>query len=132
MLIVEEGRSSLSIIQQMLSGFGAKRLMRVGEVETVLAVMDREQVDLLVCDGDLGGGEGLALVRRIRRTAVGDNRYVPARGLSGQCHICRQAGFRHAVALSSGFALTSNSHLQGKRCARPTYRRGRDRPSLSG
>lgn len=88
-LIVEGGRSSLSVAHLILSGFGAKRLLRVGEVEAALEVVDREPVDLLVCDGDLGGGEVLALVRRIRRTAAGDNRYVPVILTSGHCPLAK-------------------------------------------
>ena len=64
-LIVDDSRITLDIIQFALSSEGYKVLTALGGLEA-LEIMDREAVDLTMIDINMPGMDGYTLIRKIR------------------------------------------------------------------
>ena len=85
-LLVEPAARGSSIGSQILQSFGVQTVTRRDEVDDALQYLSQRRVDLIVCDGDLPDEDGLAFVRKLRRTrGSGDAKYVPTILLTGHC-----------------------------------------------
>jgi DNA-binding response OmpR family regulator len=74
-LLLEPSQMGMSIIVQILTGFGAKVLHRCENVAEAEAAVQRTELDLVVADAM--GGEGYDFVNWLRRSGVDPNCYAP-------------------------------------------------------
>ena len=76
-LILEESNMGMSILVQILTGFGAKVLHRAENVEEAQGLVAKVELDLVVADALGPTGEGYDFVRWLRRSRIEPNCYVP-------------------------------------------------------
>lgn len=76
-LIADPSPYVCKLINGMLRGFGAGKLMAVKDAAEVLGTLEKNRIDVLLCDAGLPPDGGLALTRTIRRSAGNENRAIP-------------------------------------------------------
>jgi len=76
-LIADAGSYTRRIVYGMLRGFGANRILEVGDAGGVLAALTHQKVDILICDAKLPPHDGLAVTYAIRRNSDNENRTLP-------------------------------------------------------
>jgi two-component system chemotaxis response regulator CheY len=76
-LIADGNAYQRRIIQGMLRGFGANKLLEVDQSVEVLHALSEQKVDILLCDEKLAPHGALALTRAIRRKKDSQNRTMP-------------------------------------------------------
>ncbi len=76
-LIADAGSYSRRIVYGMLRGFGANRILEVGDAGGVLAALTHQKIDILICDAKLPPHDGLAVTYAIRRNSDNENRTLP-------------------------------------------------------
>ena len=76
-LLLDPTPLGMSILVQIVTGFGARTLFRCATAEEAREVLQREQIDLALIDAIAPGGEGYELVEWLRRSAPELNRYTP-------------------------------------------------------
>lgn len=67
-LLVEDNPEMREIVRTLLASWGATQLATATSVESALELLAREAFDLAIVDQRLGDGDGLDLVRRLRRS----------------------------------------------------------------
>lgn len=95
-LLVEDDVDARELIELSLLCEGAS-VITAGTADEARARLDGTVVDVIVSDLQLGGEDGLALMRSVRERADG-NREVPAIAMTGFA-----GSDAHAEALSAGF-----------------------------
>ena len=76
-LILEENPLGMSILVQILTGFGAKAIRRCGSVELAQQAVQNGQLDLMIVDSLGPSGAGYEFVRWLRRSGIQPNCYTP-------------------------------------------------------
>ena len=76
-LIADAGSYTRRIVYGMLRGFGANRILEVGDAGGLLAALTHQKVDILICDAKLPPHDGLAVTYAIRRNSDNENRTLP-------------------------------------------------------
>jgi CheY-like chemotaxis protein len=76
-LIADAGSYTRRIVYGMLRGFGANRILEVGDASGVLAALTHQKIDILICDAKLPPHDGLAVTYAIRRNSDNENRTLP-------------------------------------------------------
>jgi DNA-binding response OmpR family regulator len=79
-LLVEDNREMGAIVRAVLASWGCTQVRTAETVAQAVARLDEEGFDLLIVDRKLPDGDGLALVRRIRRSHFA---FVPVLVLTG-------------------------------------------------
>jgi signal transduction histidine kinase/CheY-like chemotaxis protein len=96
-LLVDDADDTLEVLQQILQHSGA-RIMAATSAGTALALLEREQPDVIVSDIGMPDVDGFELMRRIRRRSAGAGGAIPAIALTA---FTRQDD--RAKALQAGF-----------------------------
>jgi NO-binding membrane sensor protein with MHYT domain/CheY-like chemotaxis protein/nitrogen-specific signal transduction histidine kinase len=96
-LLVDDADDTLEVLQQILQHSGA-RIMAASSAGTALALLEREQPDVIVSDIGMPDVDGFELMRRIRRRSAGAGGAIPAIALTA---FTRQDD--RAKALQAGF-----------------------------
>src|SRR5678815_2277555 len=76
-LLLDETSLGMSILVQIVTGFGAKHLHRCNTVEQAREVSLLNEVDLAIVDSLMTTGEGYDFVSWLRREAPEPNRFAP-------------------------------------------------------
>jgi len=76
-LLLEETPLGMSILVQILTGFGAKTLHRCESVEEAEATVQKVELDLMVVDALGPSGAGYDFVSWLRRSGIQPNCYAP-------------------------------------------------------
>ncbi len=76
-LLLEETSLGMSILVQILNGFGARKIHRCDTVEKAEKVVQETDLDLLIIDAMGRSGAGYDFVRWLRRSGIRPNFYVP-------------------------------------------------------
>jgi DNA-binding response OmpR family regulator len=76
-LLLEETSLGMSILVQILNGFGARKIHRCDTVEKAEKVVQETDLDLLIIDAMGRSGAGYDFVRWLRRSGLRPNCYVP-------------------------------------------------------
>jgi CheY-like chemotaxis protein len=76
-LVLEPTPLGMSIVAQILSGFGGRHLYRCSTVGEAKQVLGQSEVHLVIADSISQSGEGYELVEWLRKEAPEPNRYVP-------------------------------------------------------
>lgn len=76
-LLLEETPLGMSILVQILTGFGAKTLHRCESVEEAEATVQKVELDLMVVDALGPTGAGYDFVSWLRRSGIQPNCYAP-------------------------------------------------------
>ena len=76
-LVLDESGMGMSILVQILTGFGVKTLHRCEQVGAAKEAVARVDVDLIVCDAMGASGEGYDFVEWLRRSRIEPNCYAP-------------------------------------------------------
>lgn len=77
-ILVADPSSYVRMISHgMLRGFGANKILEVGQTTSLLQTLSAQKVDILLCDARLPPHGGLVLTRTIRRNAGNINRTMP-------------------------------------------------------
>lgn len=103
-ILIADGNSyQRRIIQGMLRGFGANKLLEVDQSVDVLQVLTDQKIDILLCDEGLPPHGGLALTRAIRRKKDSQNRTMPILVMTGDARetkvkLARDAGVNMVIA----------------------------------
>ncbi len=78
LILVADPNSYLRrVINGMLRGFGANKVMEVDSATGLFQALTSQKVDILLCDMRLPPHGGLKLTRTIRRNADNENRTMP-------------------------------------------------------
>jgi signal transduction histidine kinase/CheY-like chemotaxis protein len=80
-LLVDDADDTLDVLQQILQHSGATT-MAASNAGTALALLEREQPDVIVSDIGMPDIDGFELMRRIRRRAAGAGGAIPAIALT--------------------------------------------------
>jgi two-component system, chemotaxis family, chemotaxis protein CheY len=76
-LIADQNSYVRRIINGMLRGFGANKVMEVEQSMGLFHALSGQKIDILLCDTRLPPHGGLILTRTIRRNAENENRTLP-------------------------------------------------------
>jgi NO-binding membrane sensor protein with MHYT domain/CheY-like chemotaxis protein len=125
-LLVDDAEDTLDVLQQILQHSGAT-IMAANSAGTALALLEREQPDVIVSDIGMPEIDGFELMRRIRRRSAGAGGAVPAIALTA---FTRQddrnkamlAGFTDYLAkpVEPGALVAHIAQAVGQRGARET------------
>mgnify|MGYP001293289817 FL=1 len=80
-LVLEDSGMGMSILVQILTGFGAKSLHRCETVTEAKDVITKAEVDLIICDAM--GGEAYDFIKWLRASRIEPNRYAPVLLIAG-------------------------------------------------
>jgi signal transduction histidine kinase/CheY-like chemotaxis protein len=80
-LLVDDADDTLDVLQQILQHSGAT-IMAASSAGTALALLEREQPDVIVSDIGMPDVDGFELMRRIRRRTAGAGGAIPAIALT--------------------------------------------------
>ena len=86
-LLLDPTPLGMSILVQLVTGFGARTLYRCATAAEAREVLQNEQVDIAVIDAFSPSGEGYELVEWLRRSAPELNRYTPVLLTEGHTRI---------------------------------------------
>jgi CheY-like chemotaxis protein len=76
-LLLDPTPLGMSILVQIVTGFGARTLYRCATAAEAREVLQRETIDIALIDAFSPSGEGYDLVEWLRRSAPELNRYTP-------------------------------------------------------
>jgi CheY-like chemotaxis protein len=76
-LLIEDPQPGAEILSQVFFGYGVRNPVRCVSTDEAMARLEEEPFELIVCDGDLPGGQAYDFVMRLRRSALEPNRYCP-------------------------------------------------------
>ena len=85
-VIADPNSYTRRIIQGMLRGFGANKLLEVGQSSDLLQTLIGQKIDVLICDILLPPHGGLSLTRAIRRKKDNENRTLPILMMTSDPH----------------------------------------------
>jgi CheY-like chemotaxis protein len=94
LLVVDDERDVLELLQELLAMFGATVAV-AGSADDAFSRIEQHVPDVLISDIQMPGGSGLELMRRVRELPPERGGCVPAIALSGasQSGQTRDAGF---------------------------------------
>jgi CheY-like chemotaxis protein len=94
LLVVDDERDVLELLQELLAMFGATVAV-AGSADDAFSCIEQHVPDVLISDIQMPGGSGLDLMRRVRELPPERGGLVPAIALSGasQAGQTRDAGF---------------------------------------
>jgi signal transduction histidine kinase/ActR/RegA family two-component response regulator len=125
-LLVDDAEDTLDVLQQILQHSGAT-IMAANSAGTALALLEREQPDVIVSDIGMPEVDGFELMRRIRRRSAGAGGAVPAIALTAftrqdDRNKAMQAGFTDYLAkpVEPGALVAHIAQAVGQRGARET------------
>ena len=82
-LLLEESPMGMSILVQILIGFGARTLHRCETVAEAKDAIAKIEVDLIICDSMGAGGEGYDFIEWLRRSRIEPNCFAPVLLIAG-------------------------------------------------
>jgi CheY-like chemotaxis protein len=83
-LVVDDNRQAMEIVKSILTGVGAHDIAQATTAHDAFHQMQQAVFDLVVLDQNLGkGGEGIDLVRRIRKDPTSPSPFVPIIMITG-------------------------------------------------
>lgn len=85
-LVVDRSTHSSDVIVQILSGFGAHKVLRAQTAKRAEEILGMNAVDLMLIDPELEEEDGFEFISEIRRSRT-DNRFVPIILVSGHAKI---------------------------------------------
>jgi signal transduction histidine kinase/CheY-like chemotaxis protein len=125
-LLVDDADDTLDVLEQILRHSGAT-IMAASSAGTALALLEREQPDVIVSDIGMPDIDGFELMRRIRRRAAGAGGSIPAIALTAftrqdDRHKAMQAGFNDYLAkpVEPGSLVAHIAQAVGQRGAAET------------
>lgn len=77
--LLDPGGPGMEVLNQILLGFGATRLLRASSFEEGQTLVQAQPLDLIICDAVLrpGDADGYDFVRWLRRSNLDPNRFCP-------------------------------------------------------
>lgn len=101
-VVVDDDRRIATLVRSVLLGLGFQHVELLHNGQDAIAHLDRQQVDLVICDWQMEPVSGIDLVQYMRRENQTHNRVVPVVMLSGnsekpQVEIARDAGVTEYV-----------------------------------
>lgn len=125
-LLVDDVDDTLEVLQQILQHTGAT-IMAASSAGKALALLEREQPDVIVSDIGMPDVDGFELIRRIRRRSAGAGGAIPAIALTAftrqdDRQKATQAGFNDYLAkpVEPGSLVTHIAQVMGQRGQRET------------
>jgi DNA-binding response OmpR family regulator len=97
-LLLERGQHNLDILGQIVKGFGAGNLQRCLSIQEAKDLLVRKPVDLVIAEPELGGEDGLELVRWLRSSPLEPNRFTSVALIMGHTSVGRVAQARDCGA----------------------------------
>lgn len=82
-IVVEDHIPTQVVIQTALQHSGFAQVDVVGNIADAVELLRENQFDVLICDVNLGTGNGLALVKAVRQNRKFTNQYMPIFMLTG-------------------------------------------------
>ena len=74
-LLLEESSMGMSILVQILTGFGARMLHRADSLEAAQAIVHKVELDIVIADA--ASGQGYEFIEWLRHSRIEPNCYVP-------------------------------------------------------
>jgi signal transduction histidine kinase/ActR/RegA family two-component response regulator len=125
-LLVDDATDTLDVLQQILQHSGAT-IMAASSAGKALAMLEREQPDVIVSDIGMPEVDGFELIRRIRRRSAGAGGAIPAIALTAftrqdDRQKAMQAGFNDYLAkpVEPGSLVAHIAQVVGQRGHRET------------
>ncbi len=102
-LVIDDGRESMSILVQILAGFGVKTLHRCRTDAAARELVSGHEIDLIVANANSQTSDCYEFVRWLRRSKLHPNAMSPVILVSGHCrvsdvHRARDCGADFTVA----------------------------------
>ena len=82
-LLLEDPQPGAEILSQVFFGYGVRNPVRSTSPSEAMMRLEEGPYELIVCDGDLPGGQAYDFVMHLRRSNLEPNRYCPVMLLSG-------------------------------------------------
>ena len=76
-MVVDDSPFSLELTMQSLLGFGIQTRWPCHSAPEAMEILKEHNIDLLVCDVEMPGMDGLELVHWLRRSGLDPNAFVP-------------------------------------------------------
>jgi CheY-like chemotaxis protein len=125
-LLVDDVPDTIDVLKQILQLSGAS-IMAASNAGTALALLEREQPDVIVSDIGMPDIDGFELIRRIRRRSASAGGAIPAIALTAFTRQddrakALQAGFNDYLAkpVEPALLVTHIAHAVGQRGKQPT------------
>ena len=95
--------AGMELLVRVFRGFGVRHPYRCHDAQSAMAACKEADLDLIICDGSLPGGEAYDFIAALRRSDVEPNRYTPVMVIQGhtpadQIHKARDCGANFVVA----------------------------------
>jgi CheY-like chemotaxis protein len=96
-------QTGMELLARVLHGFGVRHPYRCHDAEQAMQTCREADIDLIVCDGSLPGGETYDFIAALRRSDLEPNRYTPVMVIQGhtpldQIQKARDCGANFVVA----------------------------------
>ena len=95
-MIVDDNRMMRTLLEQLLCSFGVEKVIRAGNGEDALHILDNELVDMVITDWMMTPLDGFEFVRKVRISKSSPNRLVPMLMMTGLSEMWRVAAARDA------------------------------------
>ncbi|MBS0410476.1 MAG: response regulator [Proteobacteria bacterium] len=86
-MIVDDNAQSVDILAQVMTGFGARNIIRCSGAKEAKDILNGRRVDFILTDAEMPGEDGYELLRWLRRDAKEPNRFTPAILVTGHTRI---------------------------------------------
>jgi CheY-like chemotaxis protein len=97
-LVVDDNPQCLDIMGQVISGFGARSVVKCSSAAQAREVLQRSVIDFILTDAQMPGEDGYQLIEWVRRHASEANRFVPAIVITGHTRLSQVARSRDCGA----------------------------------
>lgn len=88
-LLVEPNAHGLDILCQIFSGFGVRSPIRAADAEEAMAIVKKQEIDLIVCEAQLDGMDAYDFVSWLRRAKIDPNSYTATIITSGHTPVSK-------------------------------------------
>jgi len=102
-VLLLSGHQSMDLLARIFNGFGVRQPYRCANMREAMEICRQTDLDIIVCDGALPGGETYDFIAALRRSDLEPNRFVPVMVIQGhtpveQIQQARDCGANFVVA----------------------------------
>ncbi len=88
-LLVHPNSYGMDILAQIFSGFGVRNATRCSDAEEAMAVIKKQDLDLIVCEAQMEGMDGYDLIHWLRHSKLDPNCFTAAIIITGHTQMSK-------------------------------------------
>jgi CheY-like chemotaxis protein len=89
-LLVDPNQHGMDILAQIFTGFGVRNPIRTGDAEEAMAVIKKQELDLIISESQMEGAmDGYDLIHWLRRSKIEPNCYTAAMIITGHTQVSK-------------------------------------------